>query len=116
MMKKQFYFGFFGFMGFKSLLYFHTGSLLDLGYIGFFGFFSYFFIGKISGSKEDERYIENRKTALSFIAPLTILAVAIIWSSTVFIRDMELVRVLIFLLSAIILNAYGIKLYILEEK
>jgi len=116
MMKKQFYFGFFGFIGFKSLLYFYTGSLLDLGYIGFFGFFSYFFIGKISGSKEDERYIENRKTALSFIAPLAILAVAIIWSSTVFIRDMELIRVLIFLLSAILLNAYGVKLYILEEK
>ena len=47
MMKKQFYFGFFGFMGFKSLLYFYTGSLLDLGHIGFFGFFSYFFIAPL---------------------------------------------------------------------
>ncbi len=116
MIKKQFYMGFFGLMGFKSLLYFYTGNLSDLGYIGFFGFFLYFFTGKISGSKEDERYIENRKTALGFIAPLAILALAIIWSYTVLVRDIELIRVLIFFLSAILLNVYGIKLYILEEK
>ena len=53
---------------------------------------------------------------MAFIAPLAILAVAIIWSSTVLVRDIELIRVLIFLLSAILLNVYGIKLYILEEK
>lgn len=98
------------------MLYFYTGNVSDLVYIGFFGFLSCFFTGKISGSKEDERYIENRKTALAFIAPLGILALMIIWSSTVLIIDIELIRALIFLLSAILLNVYGIKLYILEEK
>lgn len=116
MIKKQFYFGFLGLMGFKSFLYFYTRDLSDLLYIGFFGFFLYFFTGRINGNKEDERYIENRKMALAFIAPLAILAVAIIWSSTILVGDIELIRVLIFLLFAILLNIYGIKLYILEGK
>ena len=116
MNKKQFYFGFFGLIGFKSLLYFTTGDISYLSYVGFFGFFSSFFTSRISGSKEDERYIENRKTALSFIAPLGIISLAIIWSSTVLIKDIDIIRALIFLISAILLNMYGIKLYILEEK
>lgn len=116
MIKKQFYMGFFGLMGFKSFLYFYSGNLLDLAYIGFFGFFAYFFIGKISGSKEDERYIENRKTALAFISPLAIIKLVIIWCSTVLVRNIELISVLILLSCAITLNAYAIKLYILEEK
>lgn len=116
MVNNKFYFGFLGLVGFKSLLYFYTGNLSDLGYIGFFGFLACFFTGKISGNKEDERYIENRKTALTFIAPLGILALMIVWSSTVLIRDIELIRAIIFLLSAILLNVYGIKLYLLEEK
>lgn len=115
-MKKQFYMGFVGLVGFKCLLYFYTGNVADLGYVAFFGFFSYFFTGSISGSKEDERYIENSKTALAFTAPLGLLAIAIIWSSTVLIKDIELIRALIFLLLAILLNIAGIKLYLLEEK
>ena len=116
MIKKQFYFGFFGLIGFKSFLYFYTGDISYLSYIGFFGFFSSFFTSRISGSKEDERYIENRKTALSLIAPLGIISLAIIWSSTVLIKDIDIIRALIFLISAILLNIYGIKLYILEER
>lgn len=116
MIKKEFYFGFLGLIGFKSLLYFYTGDISDLSYVAFFTFFSSFFTGRVSGNKEDERYIENRKTALAFIAPLGILALAIIWSSTVIIRDIDLIRALIFLLSAILINVYGLKLYILEEK
>lgn len=116
MRKKEAYLGLLGLIGFKSLLYFHTGDLSYLNYVGFFCFFSWFFIGTINSSKEDERYIENNKTALAFIAPLGIIALPIVWSLTVLIKDVELIRVLIFLLYAILLNAYGIKLYILEEK
>lgn len=116
MIKKQFHFGFLGLIGFKSLLYFYTGDVSYLGYIGFFCFLVNFFTGRINGSKEDERYIENRKTALAFIAPLGILAIMIIWSSTVLIGDIDLIRALIFLLTAVLLNSYGIKLYMLEEK
>ena len=116
MIKKEFYFGVLGLIGFKSLLYFYTGDTSYLAYVGFFCFFSWFFIGKINASKEDERYIENKKIASVFIGPLGIIAMAIIWSSTVLIKDIELIRALIFLLSAILLNIYAIKLYILEEK
>jgi hypothetical protein len=116
MIKKEFYFGFLGLIGFKSLLYFYTGDVSNLSYVAFFSFFSFFSIGRVSGSKEDERYIENRKTALAFIAPLGIIALAIIWSSTVLIRDIDLIRALIFLLSAILINVHGVKLYMLEEK
>lgn len=116
MIKKQFYFGFFGFLGFKSLLYFKTGDISYLSNVAFFAFFSSFFTGRVSGSKEDERYIENSKAALAFTAPLGFLALAIIWSSTVLIKDIELIRALIFLLLAILVNVAGIKLYILEEK
>lgn len=116
MNKKQFYFGFFGLIGFKSLLYFTTGAISYLSYVGFFCFFSSFFTGRISGGKEDERYTENRKTALAFIAPLGIISLAIIWGSTVLIEDTDMIRALIFLISAILINMYSIKLYILEEK
>lgn len=116
MKKKEAYLGFLGLIGFKSLLYLYTGDLSYLSYVGFFCFFSWFFIGTINSSKEDERYIENKKIALAFIAPLGIIALPIVWSLTVLIKDIELIRALIFLLSAILLNTYAIKLYILEEK
>ncbi len=70
--------GFPGFLGFVSLRYFYSGNLLDLWYIGFFGFFANFIIAKISGSKEDERYIEDRKTALALTGQLAIIELFII--------------------------------------
>lgn len=116
MKRKEAYLGFLGLVGFKSLLYFQTGNLSDLSYFAFFCFFSWFFIDIINASKKDKRYIQNRKIALVFIAPLCIISLLIILGSTVIIKDMELIIALIFLLSPILLNTYCIKLYILEKK
>lgn len=116
MIKKQFYMGFAGFAGFISLRYFYTGDLLDLVFIGFFAFFANFIIAKISGSKEDERYIEDNKIALAFTGQLAIIEIFILWCASVMIRNSEIISVLISLSYAITLNAYAIKLYILEEK
>ncbi len=116
MIKKQFYMGFVGLMGFMSFRYFYSGNLLDLMYIGFFAFFANFFIGKISGSKEDKRYIEDKKTALAFTGQLAIIELFIIWCFTMVVKNIELISILISSVYAIILNVYAIKLYILEER
>ncbi len=116
MTKRQSYFGFIGFMGFMSMRYFSSGNLLDLSYIGFFGFFSYFIIAKISGNKEDERYIKDRNIALAFTGKLAVVELSIIWCATMLIRNIDFICVLLALTYAITINAYAKKLYILEEK
>lgn len=116
MIKKQFHTGFFGFLGFISIRYFYTGNLRYLSFIGFFAFFSNFIIAKISGSKEDERYIEDNKIALAFIGRLAIVEIFILWCASLILKNMEIISVLISLAYAITLNAYAIKLYILEER
>jgi hypothetical protein len=116
MIKKQFYMGFAGFLGFMSFRYFYSGNLLDLSFIGFFAFFANFIIAKISGSKEDERYIEDKKTALAFIGQFAIIELFIIWCATVAVRNIDFICVLLSFSYAITLNIYAIKLYILEEK
>lgn len=116
MIKKQFYMGFAGFLGFMSLRYFYSGNLLDLSFIGFFAFFANFIISKISGSKEDERYIEDKKTALAFIGQFAIIELFIIWCATVVVRNIGFICALLSFSYAITLNIYAVKLYILEEK
>lgn len=108
--------GFAGFLGFMSTRYFYSGNLLDLSYLGFFAFFANFIIAKISGSKEDERYIEDKKAALAFVGQLAIIELFIIWCATVVMRNIGFVCALVSLSYAITLNAYAVKLYILEEK
>ncbi|MDU6337101.1 DUF3796 domain-containing protein [Clostridium sporogenes] len=116
MIKKQFYMGFAGFLGLMSIRYFYSGNLLDLSYLGFFAFFANFIISKISGSKEDERYIEDKKAALAFIGQFAIIELFIIWCATMIMRNIDFICVLLSLAYAITLNAYAVKLYILEEK
>src|SRR5690554_5979609 len=83
MIKKQFYLGFVGFLGFMSLCYFFTGNVIDLTSIGFFAFFSNFIIAKISGSKADERYIENKRAALAFTGELAMIEIFILWVAVI---------------------------------
>ena len=117
MIKKQFYMGFAGFVGFMSIRYFFSGDLRDLTYIGFFAFFANFIIAKISGSKEDERYIQDSKAALAFTGQLAIIELFIIWCAVnIGSITIDIIRVMISLSYAITLNAYAIKLYKLEER
>lgn len=116
MIKKQFYMGFAGFMGFLSIKYFFSGDLVDLAYLGYFAFFANFIIAKISGSKEDERYIEDKKAALAFTGQIAIIELFIIWLGTTVVKNIDVIRVMVSLSYAITLNAYAIKLYILEER
>jgi len=116
MIKKRFYMGFAGFLGFFSIRYFSSGDLLDLTFIGFFAFFANFILAKISGNKADERYIENQKSAMAFIGQFAIIELFVIWCATTIIRSAVIASLLLSLSYAITLNAYAIKLYILEEK
>ena len=68
MIRKNFYLGFLGFLGFFACRYFMTGEITSLAYLGFFSFFGFFFLGKIQGDQADERYQEDRKTALALSA------------------------------------------------
>lgn len=116
MIKKQFYLGFAGFTGLLSLRYFYTYNLFDLWYLGFFAFFSNFFIAKISGNKEDERYIEDRKTALAFTGRFAMIELFIIWCAAMVIKNAGFLSMLTSLSYAVTANVYAIKLYALEEK
>lgn len=116
MIKKQFYMGFVGFLGFLSFRYFYSDNLFDLSYIVFFAFFSNFITAKISGSKEDERYIENRKSALAYVGQFAIVELFIIWCAIMKFRDIAILCILVSISYVITLNLYAIKLYILEEK
>lgn len=116
MIKKQFYLGFAGFIGLLSLRYFYTYDLFDIWYLGFFAFFSNFIIAKISGNKEDERYIEDRKTALEFTGRLAIIELFVIWCVAMVIKNAGFLCVLSSLSYAVTANVYAIKLYLLEEK
>ena len=116
MIKKQFYMGFAGFLGFLSIRYFYSGNLIDLSFIGFFAFFANFIISKISGNKADERYIENKKSAMAFTGKLAIAEIFLIWCISMITKDIYLLSIIIALSYAITLNAYAIILYKLEEK
>lgn len=54
---------YFGFLGFQGFTYFTTGNPSSLFWFAFFGFFSFYFIGKMAGEMQDERYYENSKKA-----------------------------------------------------
>lgn len=116
MIKKQFYMGFAGFIGLLSLRYSYTYNTFDLWYIGFFAFFANFIIARISGNKEDERYIEDRKTALAFTGRLAIVELFVIWCAAGVIKSAGFICALISLSYAITANVYAVKLYLLEEK
>src|SRR5690554_3034008 len=97
--------GFAGFIGFMSIRYFCTGNVIDLTPIGFFGFFYHFIIAKISGSKADERYIENKRAALAFTGELAMIELFILWVAVI-LNDMtiDIIRVLVSLSYAITPN------------
>lgn len=116
MIKKQFYMGFAGFFGFFSIRYFFSGNLIDLISIGFFAFFANFIIAKINGDKADERYIENKKSAMAFVGQFAILELFVLWCATTIIKNGVVASVLLSIAYAITLNVYAIKLYMLEEK
>jgi hypothetical protein len=116
MIKKQFYLGFAGFAGLLSLRYFYTYNLFDLWYLGFFAFFSNFIIAKISGNKEDERFIDDRKTALAFTGRFAIIELYVIWCAAVVSKNAGFLCLLMSLSYAVTANVYAIKLYLLEEK
>lgn len=116
MIKKQFYLGFTGFLGFLSLGFFFTGKLSTLTYLGFFGFFSNFFIASIKGTKADERYLENQKTAMAFTGQFAIIELMILWAILVIFKNITVMFILLPFGFALTLNVYAIKLYLLEEK
>ena len=116
MIKKQFYMGFAGFIGFIGIRFFFTGNIIDLMPIGFFGYFAHFFIAKLSGDNADERYLEDKKTALAFTGQIATLELFILMCLGMLLKNHEIVLVLISVCFAVTLLSYAIKLYMLEEK
>ena len=116
MIKKQFYMGFAGLIGFLSLKFFFTGEVLDLMPIGFFGFFANFFIARISGDSTDERYMEDKKTALAFIGQLAVIELFVLMCLGLLLGNHAIVPALISVCFAVTALSYAVKLYMLEEK
>ncbi|MBM6829195.1 DUF3796 domain-containing protein [Anaerotignum lactatifermentans] len=116
MFRKKFFLGFLGFLGCFAFRYIGSGDVLDLAYFGFFAFCGNFFLGRIQGDRQDERYQEDQKEALAWIGRISIAALFIIWCAGILFRNMELVFVLVVAAYALLLNLYSWKLYVLEEK
>lgn len=116
MFRKNFYLGFLGCIGFFALRYITSQNIYDLAYIGFFAFFSYFFIGKIQGTRTDERFQENQKIAFAWIGKVALLVQCAIWCIALFTRNLEWVFVLSVIGYVVLTNIYAIRLYWLEEK
>ncbi len=116
MIKKQFYMGFAGLLGFMSLRCFYSGNTLDLWHLGFFAFFANFIIARISGSKEDERYIEDKKTAYAFAGKFAVILLFIIWCASAIVRNTDFLCASVSLAYAITQNVFAVKLYVLEER
>lgn len=115
MIRKNFYLGFLGFWDFcRSLFY-------DRGYYqsclpGFLLFLWIFFLGKIQGDQADERYQEDRKTALAFIGHLALFLLAAIWIIGLFMSNLEVTFILVVIAYVVLILAYAVKLYWLEER
>ena len=116
MIRKNFYLGFLGFLGFFAGRYFMTGDITSLAYLGFFSFFGFFFLGKIQGDQADERYQEDRKTALAFIGHLALFLLAAIWIIGLFMSNLEVTFILVVIAYVVLILAYAVKLYLLEER
>ena len=96
--------------------YFMTGDITSLAYLGFFSFFGFFFLGKIQGDQADERYQEDRKTALAFIGHLALFLLAAIWIIGLFMSNLEVTFILVVIAYVVLILAYAVKLYWLEER
>ena len=117
MIRKNFFLGFLGFLGFFACRYFMTGEITSLAYLGFFSFFGFFFLGKIQGDQADERYQEDRKTALAFIGHLSLFLFAAIWIiGFLFMSNLEVTFILVVIAYVVLILAYAVKLYWLEER
>lgn len=116
MIRKNFYLGFLGFLGFFACRYFMTGEITSLAYLGFFSFFGFFFLGNIQGDQADERYQEDRKTALAFIGHLSLFLFAAIWIIGLFMSNLEVTFILVVIAYVVLILAYAVKLYWLEER
>lgn len=116
MFRKNFYLGFLGCIGFFALRYVTSHNLYDLAYLGFFAFFSNFFIGKIQGTRTDERFQENQKIAFAQIGKIAILMQFAIWCIALLTGKLEWVFVLSVIGYVALTNFYAIRLYWLEEK
>lgn len=68
----------FGFFGFQGFTYFVTGNPLSLFWFSFFSFFAYYFIAKMAGEMQDERYIENSQKAKLKTATIPLVTLFII--------------------------------------
>ena len=116
MIRKNFYLGFLGVLGFFAGRYFMTGDITSFAYLGFFSFFGFFFLGKIQGDQADERYQEDRKTALAFIGHLALFLLAAIWIIGLFMSNLEVTFILVVIAYVVLILAYAVKLYWLEER
>ena len=76
-----------GFLGFRGFTYFITGNPLSLFWFSFFSFFAYYFIGKMAGEMQDERYFENSQRAKLTTAniPLVVLFIVGFFSGFSFV-------------------------------
>lgn len=68
----------FGFFGFQGFTYFITGNPLSLFFFSFFSFFAYYFIAKMAGEMQDERYYENSQKAKLKTAAIPLVTLFII--------------------------------------
>lgn len=116
MIRKKIYVGFLGFLGFFSCRYFMTGEIANLTYLGFFSFFGYFFLGKIQGDRADERYLEDQRTAFAFVGQLAVFLLAAIWIVGLFLDNLEITFILAVIAYVVLILAYAVKLYWLEER
>ena len=76
----------------------------------------FFFLGKIQGDQADERYQEDRKTALAFIGHLALFLLAAIWIIGLFMSNLEVTFILVVIAYVVLILAYAVKLYWLEER
>lgn len=109
--------GFLGFVGVMTFRFFSSGDINDLTYIGFFGFFAFFFIAKISGSRTDERYVEDVKQAKAFMGNIAFVEITMLM--VLGVKESPIREYLFILVSACFASlviAYAVKLYILEER
>lgn len=113
---KRLLLGLIGFAGFFCLLYFKNEELIYLAFVGFFAFFGHFFIGRISGNREDERYVENSNVAMAFSFKVILFELFLFWCLTMIFQNAILGIVLVATAYASAYNIYAVKFYILEEK
>lgn len=115
--KRRVWIGFLGFLGFQGFSYFWTGRTTDLCSFAWFAYFSYFWLAKLHVELPDERYLEDVKAAKAFafqIASFELFALYLL--VLIFPENSTLLTLAISICVAVLILAYAVKLYRLEEK